>query len=100
MRFIYMFSIFKRFKLFACISIIESEEEKDEEEEEEEKEVIEKAIMTDSSSQYEDLTIHEADIVTYKKKLRVKRRILISTQPLGPVSISPYASSSSALSQR
>lgn len=41
--------------------------------------------MTDNSSQYEDFTIEEADIVTLKKKLRVKRRKLINTQPLGPL---------------
>ena len=39
-------------------------------------------IMADCSSQYEDLVRQEADILIWKKKLRVKRRKLISTQPL------------------
>ena len=39
-------------------------------------------IMADCSSQYEDLVRQEADILTWKKKLRVKRRKLVSTQPL------------------
>lgn len=56
--------------------------EETEKEEEKEEDIKPPVVMADSSSQYEDLVVQEAEMLTWKKKLRVKRRKLISTQPL------------------
>ena len=58
--------------------------------ESEEEEEVEIAVITppvetaDCGSQYEDLKVQEENILTWKKKLRVKRRKVVSTQPLTP----------------